>query len=126
MTSFSIITPLLFLDFIIVISALRRYQWWSIVTGADIPLNCRLGGGFLLPHPNGIVIHPEAEIWKNCLLFQHITIGIHGSGVPKKSKNMSILGGAPRSWARSRWAGTTRLAPMPSCCARCPRAQRPQ
>jgi len=38
--------------------AALRHRFWSIVTGADIPLGCRLGGGLLLPHPNGVVIHP--------------------------------------------------------------------
>lgn len=51
-----------------------QHRFWSIVTGAEIPLNCQLGGGLLLPHPNGIVIHPEATIGSNCLLFQQVTI----------------------------------------------------
>ena len=29
----------------------------------------------MMPHPNGIVIHPEAEIGPNCLIFQQVTIG---------------------------------------------------
>lgn len=45
-----------------------------MVTGADIPLNCKIEGGLLLPHPNGIVIHPSVEIGPNCLLFQQVTI----------------------------------------------------
>ncbi len=51
-----------------------QYRFWSVVTGADIPLNCKIGGGLLLPHPNGIVIHPSAEIGPNCLIFQQVTI----------------------------------------------------
>ncbi len=51
------------------------HRFWSAVCGADIPLNARLGGGLLLPHPNGIVIHPEAEIGPNCLIFQQVTVG---------------------------------------------------
>lgn len=54
------------------------YRFWGVVTGADIPLNSSLGGGLLLPHPNGIVIHPEAVIGPNCLLFQQVTIGTRG------------------------------------------------
>jgi serine O-acetyltransferase len=42
-----------------------RHRFWSVVTGADIPLNCRIGGGLLIPHPNGIVIHPDAVIGVN-------------------------------------------------------------
>jgi serine O-acetyltransferase len=51
-----------------------RYLFWSVVTGADIPLNCKIEGGLLLPHPNGVVIHPSAVIGPNCLLFQQVTI----------------------------------------------------
>jgi serine O-acetyltransferase len=64
------------------------------VTGADIPLNCRLGGSLLLPHPNGIVIHPEAEIGQNYLLFQQVTIGTRGSGIPKIEGHVDIGAGA--------------------------------
>jgi hypothetical protein len=35
--------------------AVLRHRFWSVVTGADIPLGCRIGGGLLLPHPNGVV-----------------------------------------------------------------------
>jgi serine O-acetyltransferase len=52
-----------------------RYRFWSVVTGADIPLNCNIEGGLLIPHPNGIVIHPGARIGANCLIFQQVTIG---------------------------------------------------
>ena len=51
-----------------------QYRFWSVVTGADIPLNCQIEGGLLLVHPNGIVIHPEATIGVNCLIFQQVTI----------------------------------------------------
>jgi serine O-acetyltransferase len=57
-----------------------RYRFWTVVTGADIPLNCQIGGGLLIPHPNGIVIHPEARIGVNCLIFQQVTIGTRGDG----------------------------------------------
>jgi serine O-acetyltransferase len=55
--------------------AVVEYRFWSIVTGADIPLNGNIGGGLLLPHPNGIVIHPSATIGVNCLIYQQVTIG---------------------------------------------------
>lgn len=53
-----------------------QHRFWSVVTGADIPLAARIGGGLILPHPNGIVIHPEAQIGPNCLIFQQVTIGL--------------------------------------------------
>ncbi len=51
-----------------------RHRFWSIVTGAEIDLSCNLGGGLLIPHPNGIVIHPDSKIGVNCLLFQQVTL----------------------------------------------------
>lgn len=51
-----------------------QHRFWSVVTGADIPLNCQIEGGLLLPHPNGVVIHPAASIGPNCLIFQQVTI----------------------------------------------------
>jgi serine O-acetyltransferase len=74
--------------------AVLRHRWWSIVAGADIPLNCRLGGGLLMPHPNGIVIHPDAEIGPNCLLFQQVTIGGGKGGAPKIGGHVDIGAGA--------------------------------
>ena len=50
------------------------YRFWSIVTGADIPLDCTIGGGLLLVHPNGIVINPGSVIGPNCLILQQVTI----------------------------------------------------
>ncbi len=74
--------------------AVFRHRWWSVVTGADIPLNCRLGGGLLMPHPNGIVIHPDAEIGPNCLLFQQVTIGTREGGAPKIGGHVDVGAGA--------------------------------
>lgn len=55
-----------------------RHIFWSTVAGAEIPLNCDIGGGLLIPHPNGIVIHPGVKIGVNCLIFQQVTIGTRG------------------------------------------------
>jgi serine O-acetyltransferase len=51
-----------------------EHRFWSAVSGADIPLNCQLGGGLVITHPNGIVIHPQASIGPNCLILQQVTI----------------------------------------------------
>ncbi|MEM7760653.1 MAG: serine acetyltransferase [Cyanobacteria bacterium P01_A01_bin.40] len=51
-----------------------QHRFWSVVTGADIPLNCQIGGGLKLTHPNGVVIHPKAIIGPNCLILQQVTI----------------------------------------------------
>jgi len=71
-----------------------EYRFWTAITGADIPLNCKIGGGLLIPHPNGIVIHPDAIIGVNCLIFQQVTIGIRRkSGAPKIGGNVDIGAG---------------------------------
>jgi len=85
-----------------VLAGLMKRRWvlshrfWSVVTGADIPLNSRLGGELLLIHPNGIVVHPDAEIGPNCLLFQQVTIGSNGpgSGVPILEGHVDVGAGA--------------------------------
>ena len=65
------------------------------MTGADIPLNCQIGGGLLIPHPNGIVIHPDAKIGVNCLVFQQVTIGGRDSlGCPVIDGHVDIGAGA--------------------------------
>jgi serine O-acetyltransferase len=72
------------------------YRIWSIVTGAEIDLNAPIGGGLLLPHPNGIVIHPEAVIGPNCLIFQQVTLGTGGRipGCPKLGGHVDVGAGA--------------------------------
>ena len=76
--------------------AVLRHRFWGVVTGADIPLGCRIGGGLLLPHPNGIVIHPDARIGPNCLIFQQVTLGTGGSrpGAPVIGAGVDICAGA--------------------------------
>ena len=72
-----------------------RHRFWSVVTSADIPLTCQIGGGLLIPHPNGIVIHPDAKIGVNCLIFHQVTLGSreHG-GVPEIGGHVDIGAGA--------------------------------
>lgn len=74
--------------------AVVRHRFWSVVTGADIPLNSRIGGGLLIPHPNGIVIHPGVRIGPNCLLFQQVTIGHAKDGVPTLGGHVDVGAGA--------------------------------
>ncbi len=75
--------------------AVFRHRFWSVVTGADIPINSQIGGGLLLPHPNGIVIHPDVSIGVNCLIFQQVTIGsVSGSTIPVVGGHVDIGAGA--------------------------------
>jgi serine O-acetyltransferase len=74
--------------------AVLRHRFWSVVTGADIPLNSKIGGGLLIPHPNGIVIFPGSEIGPNCLLFQQVTIGSTEEGTPRLGGHVDVGAGA--------------------------------
>jgi serine O-acetyltransferase len=74
--------------------AVLRHRFWSVVTGADIPLNARIAGGLMMPHPNGIVVHPAAIIGPNCLLMQQVTLGLGRDGVPTLGAGVTIGAGA--------------------------------
>jgi serine O-acetyltransferase len=76
--------------------AVLRHRFWSVMTGADIPLNTwGLGGGLLIPHPQGLVIHPDAELGPNCLLLQQVTIGAGPKpGLPKLGGHVDVGAGA--------------------------------
>ncbi len=75
--------------------AVLRHRFWSVITGADIPLTTQLGGGLLCMHPSGIVIHPDAKIGINCLIFQQVTIGTrNGRGLPIIGDHVLIGAGA--------------------------------
>ena len=75
---------------------LLEHRFWSIVTGADIPLNSDIGGGLRLPHPTGVVIFPGAVIGPNCLISQQVTIGVGGPkpGAPVIGGHVDIGAGA--------------------------------
>lgn len=73
-----------------------KHLFWSAVTGTDIPLSVRIGGGLLLPHPNGVVIHGHARIGPNCLIFHQATLGEGGKkpGVPTLGGHVDVGAGA--------------------------------
>jgi serine O-acetyltransferase len=75
--------------------------WWkllhwftSLMAQCDIPINARVAGGLLLPHPQGIVVHRDAVIGPNCLIFHQVTIGTNGHGVPVIGGHVDIGAGA--------------------------------
>lgn len=74
--------------------AVLRHRFWSVVAGCDIPISSQIGGGLLIPHPNGIVIHPGSRIGPNCLFFQQVTIGAVDGGVPTIGGHVDIGAGA--------------------------------
>ncbi len=72
------------------------HQFWSLVTQAEISLTADIGGGLLLPHPNGIVIHPDATLGPNCLVFHQVTLGTKANrrGAPRIGGHVDIGAGA--------------------------------
>ena len=75
-------------------AAIVRHRFWSVVTGADIPVTCRIGGGLLMPHPNGIVFHSDAVLGPNCLVFQQVTLAGDRRGAPTLGGHVDIGAGA--------------------------------
>lgn len=74
--------------------AVLRHRFWETITGADIPINTQIGGGLMLPHPNGIVVHPAVVIGPNCLIFQQVTLGWSRDGVPRLDGHVDVGAGA--------------------------------
>ena len=72
-----------------------RWHFWSVITGSDIDKNASIGGGLLLPHPTGVVIHKNAVIGENCMIMQQVTIGQTGKdGVPRIGCNVYLGAGS--------------------------------
>jgi serine O-acetyltransferase len=75
--------------------AVLRHRFWSVVSGSDLPLNCSIDGGLVMPHPNGVVVHPDAHIGPNCILFQQVTIGTGPKpGLPRLGGHVDVGPGA--------------------------------
>lgn len=51
-----------------------NHLFWSTVCQSEIHLTCQIGGGLRLTHPTGIIIHPDARIGPNCMIFHQVTL----------------------------------------------------
>ncbi len=73
-----------------------RHRFWSVACSASIPLNSTIGGGLLLLHPEGVVVHPKSVLGPNCLILSGVTIGTGGPipGVPSIGGHVDIGTGA--------------------------------
>lgn len=69
--------------------AIRQYQDWH---GVFALIVCKIGDGLNIPHPNGIVIHPIAEIGVNCLIHQQATIDTKSYGGTPTIKGHGDIG----------------------------------
>lgn len=50
------------------------HLFWSTITQCEIHLNTQIGGGLRLTHPTGVIIHPDARIGVNCMIFHQVTL----------------------------------------------------
>ena len=72
-----------------------QHRFWSVVCGCEIHPGTAIGGGLILPHPVGIVIHPKTRIGPNCIIFQNVTLGSnHSAAVPRVGGHVDIGPGA--------------------------------
>ena len=62
-----------------------------------LPSSAEIGGGLVISHVGGVVLHHRAVIGKNCDLSHQVTVGTAGlgrTGVPRIGDNVSIGAGA--------------------------------
>jgi serine O-acetyltransferase len=50
------------------------HRFWSVMTQSELHLNMQIAGGLRLPHPTGIIVHPNATIGPNCQLMHQVTL----------------------------------------------------
>ena len=55
----------------------------EVTTGVELPNRAEIGGGLFMPHANGIIVHINARIGRNCNLSQQVTIGVGGRGTAR-------------------------------------------
>lgn len=48
----------------------------------------------MIPHPNGIVIHPNSRIGPNCFILQQVTLAGGVDGAPQLGGNVLVGSGA--------------------------------
>ena len=73
-----------------------KNRFWSALCGCRLPVSAKLGGGLVMPHPQGIVLHGDVRIGPNCLIFHQVTLGEGGPipGVPTLGGHVDVGAGA--------------------------------
>lgn len=51
-----------------------NHWFWSLMCQSELHLTTQIGGGLRLTHPTGIIVHPEAKIGVNCMIFHQVTL----------------------------------------------------
>ncbi len=65
-----------------------------IASNAEIQWEAEIGEGFLLPHPQGVIIGGRVKIGKNVAVFQQVTLGSWNEKEPVVGDNVGIFAGA--------------------------------
>ena len=67
-----------------------------MICGCEVPVALKAGGGLILPHPTGVIIHHGTVLGPNCMVFQQVTLGTSGSrpGYPTIGGHVDIGAGA--------------------------------
>ncbi|WP_417205736.1 serine O-acetyltransferase [Antarctobacter sp.] len=51
-----------------------NHWFWSLMCQSELHLTTDIGGGLRLTHPTGIIVHPDAKIGVNCMIFHQVTL----------------------------------------------------
>ncbi|SFL72157.1 serine O-acetyltransferase [Shimia aestuarii] len=66
------------------------HRFWSVITQSELHLHMEVGGGLRMPHPTGIIVHPNAVIGPNCMLMHQVTL----SGAVRMGGHVDVGAGA--------------------------------
>jgi serine O-acetyltransferase len=89
-----------------------RHVFWSVVTASDIDPRVKLGGNVRFPHPNGLVIHADAQIGDDCMIMQQVTLGITDSGGYPAIGNGVYIGAGAKILGKVRVGDGARVGAM--------------
>lgn len=68
------------------------FSFVRLATGIEIPRTARIGGGLLIHHFGGIIIHPRAVIGSGCTMRHGVTIGARNKQGPPRIGDDVLLG----------------------------------
>lgn len=66
-----------------------------LALGSEIPTSVSIGTALALPHAGrGIVVHPDARIGSNCMIFHRVTLAAKDGGAPTLADDVTVGTGA--------------------------------
>jgi serine O-acetyltransferase len=71
------------------------WLYLRLLQGTELPPTIRCGDGLALPHAGrGVVIHPEASIGANSMIFHRVTLAATSDGAPQLANDVLVGAGA--------------------------------